>query len=180
MWPIAGIVVLLLIVAAFIITGPSLTQVSTTTPLVPGESLKMSEVQYDQDKEGGQGWELVAKEAHFFDTTQIVSLKDVLLTLDSTEDNSYTIRGNEGDYCRKSEEIILKGKVVGKSKSGYQLETTQLTYRQKEESVITDKPVRLIGPFFRVKGDGLYIDLKRNRFMVKRNVFTTITGGDSL
>ncbi|MBW2076433.1 MAG: LPS export ABC transporter periplasmic protein LptC [Deltaproteobacteria bacterium] len=180
MWPIAGIVVLLLIVAAFIITGPRLTQVSTTTPLVPGESLKMSEVQYDQDKEGGQGWELVAKEAHFFDTTQIVSLKDVLLTLDSTEDNSYTIRGNEGDYCRKSEEIVLKGSVVGTSKSGYQLETTQLTYKQKEESVVTEKPVKVIGPFFRVKGEGLYIDLKRNRFMVKRNVFTTITGGNVL
>ena len=181
MWPIAGIVILLLIVAAFIITGPRLTRVSTTTsPLVPGESLKMSEVQFDQDHEDGQGWELIAKEAHFFDTTQIVSLKDVLLKLDSAEDNSYTIRGNEGDYCRKSEEIILKGNVVGRSASGYQLETTQLTYKQKEESVVTDKPVRLTGPFFKVKGDGLHIDLKRNRFMVRRNVFTTITGGDFL
>jgi len=180
-WPIAGIVILLLIVAAFIITGPRLAKVSTTaSPLVPGESLKMSEVKYDQDHEDGQGWELIAKEAHFFDTTQIVSLKDVLLKLDSTEDNSYTITGNEGDYCRKKEEIILKGNVVGRSASGYQLETTQLTYKQKEESVVTDKPVKLIGPFFRVKGDGLYIDLKRNRFMVKRNVFTTITGGDFL
>jgi len=181
MWPIAGIFLLLLIVAAFIITGPRLEPVSTTTsPMVPGESLKMSEVQYDQDREGGQGWELVAKEAHFFDTTQVVSLKDVLLTLDSTEDNSYTIRGNEGDYCRKSEEIILKGRVVGKSQSGYQLETTQLTYKQKEQSVVTDKPVTLSGPFFRVKGEGLYLDLKRNKFMVKRNVFTTITGGNVL
>ena len=180
-WPIAGIVILLLIVAAFIITGPRLAKVSTaTSPLIPGESLKMSEVKYDQDHEDGQGWELIAKEAHFFDTTQVVSLKDVLLKLDSTENNSYTITGNEGDYYRKKEEIILKGNVVGRSASGYQLETTQLTYKQKEESVVTDKPVRLIGPFFRVNGDGLYIDLKRNRFMVKRNVFTTITGGDFL
>lgn len=180
-WPIAGIVILLLIVAAFIITGPRLAKVSTTTsPLIPGESLKMSEVKYDQDHEDGQGWELIAKEAHFFDTTQVVSLKEVLLTLDSTGDNSYTITGNEGDYYRKKEEIVLKGDVVGRSASGYQLETTQLTYKQKEESVVTDKPVRLIGPFFRVNGEGLCIDLKCDRFMVKRNVMTTITGGDFL
>ena len=107
-----------------------------------------------------------------------MSLKDVLLKLDSAEDNSYTITGNEGDYCRKSEEIILKGNVMGTSGGGYQLETTELTYKQKDESVVTDKPVRLIGPFFVVKGDGLCIDLKRNKLMVKRNVFTTITRGD--
>ena len=181
MWPIGGIVILLMIVAAFIIKGPRLAKVSTTTStMVPGESLKLSEVKYDQVLEDGQGWELIAKEAHFFDTSQVVALKDVLLKLDSTKDNAYTIRGNEGDYCRKTEEIILKGNVVGRSASGYQLETTQLTYKQKEESVVTDKPVSLIGPFFRVNGDGLHIDLKRNRFMVKRNVFTTITGGDFL
>ncbi len=181
MWPIAGIVILLLIVAAFIIKGPRLAKVSTpTSAMVPGESVKMSEVKYDQVHEDGQGWELIAKEAHFFDTSQVMALKDVLLKLDSTKDNAYTIRGNEGDYCRKSEEIILKGNVVGRSESGYQLETTQLTYKQKEELVVTDKPVSLIGPFFRVKGDGLHIDLKRNRFMVRRNVFTTITGGDFL
>lgn len=181
MWPIAGIVILLLIVAAFIIKGPRLAKVSTTaSTMVPGESLKMSEVKYDQVQDDGQGWELIAKEAHFFDTSQVVALKDVVLKLDSTKDNSYTIRGNEGDYCRKSEEIILKGNVVGRSASGYQLETTQLTYKEKEESVVTDKPVRLTGPFFKVKGDGLHIDLKRSRFMVRRNVFTTITGGDFL
>lgn len=180
-WPIAGIVVILLIVAAFIVKGPRLAKVSSaTSTLVPGESLKMSEIKYDQDCEDGQGWELIAKEAHFFDTSQVVSLKEVLLKLDSTKDNSYTIRGDEGDYCRKSEEIILKGNVVGRSTSGYQLETSQVTYKQKDESVITDKPVSLTGSFFRVKGDGLYIDLRSNRFKVRRNVLTTITSGDFL
>jgi len=179
MWPIAGIIVLLLIVAAFILNGPPLAQVSTkASTSVPGESLTMSELTYDQDHEDGRAWELIAKEAHFFDSAQVVSLKDVLLKVGSTEDNSYTIRGNEGDYCRKTEEIVLKGDVVGRSTSGYQIETSQLTYKQKEESVVTDKPVRVSGPFFRLKGDGLSADLRRSRFKVWKNVDTTITGGD--
>lgn len=179
-WPIAGIGILLVIAALFIFRMPQLAMVgSTTSSLIPGESLKISDVKYDQDYGNGQrGWELIAKEAHFFDTTQIVSFKDVLLKLDSLKNNSYTIKGNEGDYCRKSEEIVLKGNVVGRSARGYQIETTLLIYKQKDESVVTDEPIRLIGPFFKVKGDGLYLDLKSNIFKVKKNVYTIITGGD--
>lgn len=181
MWPIAGIIVLLLVVAAFMIHGSHLDQVSrTASTLMPGESLTMSGVTYDQDQEDGKGWELTAKEAHFFDATQLVSLKDVLLTVDSPQDNSYRIRGNEGDYCRKTEEIVLKGNVVGNSSHGYQIETSQLTYKQREELVVTDKPIRMSGPFFKVKGDGLSVDLRTSRFKVWNDVYTTITGGGLL
>jgi LPS export ABC transporter protein LptC len=140
----------------------------------------MSGVTYDQDGEDGKGWELTAKEAHFFETTQLVSLKDVLLIVGSPEDNSYRIRGNEGDYCRKTEEIVLKGNVVGNSSTGYRIETTRLTYKQGQEMVVTDKPVRMSGPFFEVEGEGLSVDLESRRFTVLNNVSTTITGGDFL
>jgi len=179
MWPLAGIIVLLLIVVGFISKGVRLSEVSTAAlTMVPGESLTMSEVKYDQDHEDGKGWELIAKEAHFFDTTQIVSLTEVLLKVNSSEDNAYEIRGNEGDYCRKTEEIVLKGDVVGRSASGYMIETSQLTYKQREESVVTDKPVRMSGPFFTVKGDGFSLDLRSSRFKVWSNAHTTITSGD--
>jgi len=181
MWPIAGIIVVLLSVAAFIIHKPNCDHLSApASTLVPGESLTMSGVKYDQNHEDGKGWELIAKEAHFFEATQLVSLKDVLLTLESPEDNSYKIKGNEGDYCRKTEEIVLKGNVVGNSSNGYQIETSRLTYKQKEDVVVTDKPVRMSGPFFKVEGDGLSVDLRSSRFKVWNNVYTTITRGDFL
>jgi LPS export ABC transporter protein LptC len=105
-----------------------------------------------------------------------VALKDVFLKLDSVEKNSFTIKGNEGDYFRESGKIILKGDVIGRSANGYQIETSLLIYRQKDESVETDQPIRVVGPFFRVEGDGLYIDLKTKKFMVKENVCTTVMG----
>jgi LPS export ABC transporter protein LptC len=179
MWPLAGIIILLLVVAVFISKGVRLSEVSTAaSKMVPGESLTMSEVKYDQDHEDGKGWELIAREAHFFDATQIVSLTEVLLKVNSSEDNAYEIRGNEGDYCRKTEEIVLKGDVVGISAGGYMIETNQLTYKQREESVVTDKPIRMSGPFFTVKGDGFSLDLRTNRFKVWSNAYTTITSGD--
>jgi LPS export ABC transporter protein LptC len=177
-WPIAGIVFLLMIAAFFLFKVPHLVMVSSTTSnLVPGESLKVSDVKYSQDYKNGEGkWELKAKEAHFLHKSQIVALKDVFLKLDSVEKNSFTIKGNEGDYFRESGKIILKGDVIGRSANGYQIETSLLIYRQKNESVETDQPIRVVGPFFRVEGDGLYIDLKTKKFMVKENVCTTVMG----
>jgi LPS export ABC transporter protein LptC len=178
MWPLMGIVILLGIVV-FIFKVPHPGVVSQTgSTLIPGESLKISDVKYEQDYENGQGWELIAKEAHYFDATQTVSLKDVLLKLGPLGENYYTIKGNKGDYCRKREEIVLKGNVVGTSATGYRIETTQLVYRQGDESVVTDKAIRLTGPFFKVKGDGACLDLKCNTFRVRQNVHTTIIGGD--
>jgi len=168
---------LLMIAAFFLFKTPKLVTVSSTTSnLIPGESLKVSDIKYSQDYKNGEGkWELKAKEAHFFDETQLVALKDVLLTFDSFKRNSFTIKGNEGEYFRKTGKIILKGDVTGSSTNGYQIETGLLIYRTKDESMETDEPIRVIGPFFRVRGDGLYVDLKREKFMVKSNVCTTIT-----
>jgi LPS export ABC transporter protein LptC len=174
-WPIVGIFFLLGIVAFFLFKVQHLGMISPKIPhLIPGESLKISDIKYSQDyKDGGGKWELRAKEGHFFDNDQFMALKDVLLTLDSFNKTSYTIKGNEGNYFRESGTIILKGDVSGKSGTGYHMETNLLTYRQKDNEVETDEPVKIIGPFFRVKGDGLYIDLSKKKFMVKKNVCTT-------
>lgn len=182
MWPIVGILGLLVIVALYLLKVPHSAKVSSrTSNWKPGESLKISDIKYSQDYERGEGkWELKAKEGRFFDKSQIVALRDVLLKLDSRDDTSFTIKGNEGDYCRESGEIVLRGDVQGRSTNGYQIETSLLIYRHKEESVETDRPIRVIGPFFQVKGDGLYIDLKGRTFKVKRNVLTTVTNGDFL
>ncbi len=173
-WPILGIFFLLMIATFFLLKVPDLVMVSLTKPnLIPGESLKISDIEYSQDHKDGKGkWEIKAKEAHLFNKSQIVALKDVLLKLDSLKKTSLTIKGNEGDYFRESGEIILRGDVLGKSANGYQIETNLLIYREKDESVETDEPIRLIGPFFQIKGDGLYVDLKMKRFTVKKNVCT--------
>jgi LPS export ABC transporter protein LptC len=182
MFPIIGILVLLMIVAFFLFKVPRLAMISSKLPdLIPGESLKINDIEYSQDYKNGEGkWELKAKEGHFFDKRQLVTLKDVTLRLDSFKENSFIIKGDEGDYFRETGEITLRGDVIGTSTNGYQIETSLLIYKQKDESVETDKPIRVIGPFFQVRGDGLYIDLKKKIFTVKGDVITTITKGDFL
>jgi len=181
-WPIIGIVFLLLITFVFLFKVPRLAMVSQEhTALTPGTSLKVSDIEYSQDYRQGEGkWELKAKEASLFNKSQLVSLKDVLLKLDYSKDTSYTIKGNECDYLREQEKIILKGDVIGSSSKGYKIETDHLIYQPKKESVETDEPVMIIGPFFKIKGDGLYVDFKKEKFMIKKNVCMTFSGRDIL
>jgi len=179
-WPVVGIFFLLGIVSFFLFRAQNLGMISPKVPyLIPGESLKISDIKYSQDyKDGGGKWELRAKEGRFFDNDQLMALKDVLLILDSFNKSSYTIKGNEGNYFRESGTIILKGDVLGKSGTGYHIETSLLTYRQNDNEVETDEPVKIIGPFFQVKGEGLFVDLSKKKCMVKKNVCTTFIGED--
>lgn len=179
-WPIAGIVLLLVIAALFLFRVPQLLMVSSkVSRLASGESVKMSDITFSQDYKGGQGkWELNAKEAHFFDKNQLLTLKGVLLRLDSSQKPSFTIKGNEGDYCRETGKITLRGEVTGRSSDGYELQTSVIIFREKDGLVETDEPVRVTGPFFQVEGDGLHVDITEKTFTVKGNVRTTVNARD--
>ena len=170
---------LLMIAAFFLFKTPKLVTVSSTTSnLIPGESLKVSDIKYSQDYENGEGkWELKAKEGYFLDKTQTLTLKDVSLKLDPARKTAFTIQGNEGDYHRERGEIIFRGAVTGRSADGYQIETSLLIYSEKDESVTTDRPIKVTGPFFHVTGHGLFIDLSRKTFAVRGNVRTTLNSG---
>ena len=178
-WPIGGIFFLLLVGAFFVFKVPQGDMESPVpSGLKAGESLRLSEINYSQDyKNGEKKWELRAKEGCFRNKNQMLSLKDVSLRLDPAKTTSFTIKGNEGDYFRESGRIVLRGEVVGRSDDGYQIETSLLAFSEKEECVETDSAIRVTGPFFHVKGDGLVIDLRRKTFTVKGNVCTTFSYG---
>ena len=178
-WPIAGIFFLLLIAAFFVYKVPRVCiDATTASNMRSGESLKMSEINYSQDYKNGEGkWELKAKEGYFLDKTQTLTLKDVSLKLGPASKAAFTIQGNEGNYHRERGEIIFRGEVMGRSADGYQIETSLLIYSEKDESVATDRPIKVTGPLFHVKGDSLFADLARKTFAVRGNVCTTLNSG---
>jgi LPS export ABC transporter protein LptC len=178
-WPIGGIFLLLVIAGLFVYRASYLdVGMSTASSLRPGESVKICGINYTQDYDNGEGtWELKAREGSFIEKSETLTLTQVLLKLDPAGNTAFTIRGNEGNYCRRSGRITFRGDVMGKTSNGYRIETTLLIYSEKGGCVETDEPIRVFGPFFDVKGDGLYADLPKGTFTVKGNVCTTFSSG---
>jgi len=109
-WPIGGILFLLLVGAFFVYKVPQRDMNSpVASGLKAGESLRLSEINYSQDYGSGEKkWELKAEEGCFRDGTQKLILKAVSLRLDPARRPSFTIKGNEGDYCRETGRIVLR------------------------------------------------------------------------
>ncbi len=176
--PVAGIFALLALTGVFIFRAPEIngiySRISSDTG--SGEGLKIKNVKYSQDSRDGRGkWKLEAREARVVEKNNTVTFKDVVLRLDSSKKNeSFTIKGKEGAYFRKKGRIILKGNVRGQSDNGFSLKTSLLIYSQRDDTIKTDKVITISGPFFQIDGAGACIDLKRNKFMIKKDVQTRI------
>jgi len=179
LWPIGGICFLLALFAFFFVNRVNVTTLpSKIQKVMPKESLKISDIDFRQDYNDGQEkWNLKAKEASFSKKTNAISLRHVLLTIRNSDKNLFTVEGREGNYLKDRGEIQLKGDVIGKSLSGYQINTEQLHYNQKNESVETKNHVKITGPFFKILGDDLLADIKGEKITIRGNIHATFLTG---
>ena len=86
----------------------------------------------------------------------------------------YKLKGKKGDYSRNSGEISLWGDLEGFSNNGYRILTEHMLINEKKGYLRTDEPVKIFGPFFCVEGQGLFVDLERERLKIMSNVTATV------
>lgn len=103
-----------------------------------------------------------------------VTLTGVGLRFERKNGLTMEIKGAQGDFNKGLNEISLKGDVQGQSSDGYSISTEYIVYNQKEGVLKTDKPVRMLGPFFSVSGRGLLFYPGKETFEVISNVTTII------
>ena len=84
------------------------------------------------------------------------------------------MKGNSGDYNKNTNEINLRGNLIGKTNSGYMLNTENIIYKQREGCLKTDNQVRIVGPFFSIAGEGLEFDLHEEKLIITSHVTTLI------
>lgn len=181
-WPLLGVCILIMVVAFFLIK-PDTEVVQEPTEndgVLTEEGLKLEDVHYTQeDDEKGLKWVLDAKEVTFSDDRRFIKFNAFRLEVEPRDKPSFRLQGNRGDYSRDSGKMNLWGDVEGFSGDKYRISTEYLLIDEKGEDLSTDKPVFVTGPFFEVRGRGLFIDLKKETFKVLSNVKTTV-GKESL
>lgn len=176
-WPLLGLGVLLLVVA-FYIAKSAKDLVKTTAFLkdvVSGEGLKLKDIHYRQDDPDEKvKWVLDAEEVQFSEDRKIIRFYDFRLKVEPEGKAAFRLSGKRGNYFRDSGKIELWGNLKGFYGSDYKIFTEYMLVKEKLGLLRTEKPVMILGPFFNVKGRGLFADLTNETIQILSNVTTII------
>ncbi|MCF8145970.1 MAG: LPS export ABC transporter periplasmic protein LptC [Deltaproteobacteria bacterium] len=178
-WPLLGLGALLLIVAFYLAkSGKEL--VKTTALLkdmVSGEGLKLEDIHYRQnDPEDKIKWVLDAEEVRLSEDKKVVRFYGFDLMVEPEARPGFKLSGKRGNYFKDSNQIELWGELKGLYGNDYQIFTEYLLVSDNFGRLSTDRPVRISGPFFTVKGQGLVADLPNETIRILSDVTTTLKG----
>lgn len=174
--PITGIVLLLVVIGFYLIKARNRgVEDQIVTDIAPEEGLKLKNIHYIQNSpDEGMKWVLDAQQIKFSMDRKHISFKDFSLRLEPENRPPIVLKGDGGDYDKTSSEITLRGGLTGYTGDGYKIITEHILYSQKESNLKAQEKVKLIGPFFSVAGQGLYIDLETETLRVQSHVTTLI------
>jgi LPS export ABC transporter protein LptC len=175
--PIAGIVILFLILGYFLVKSPGGKGINKTTinelPLDAGLTGKTLHI-VEEHPEEGYRFILDADQAISSLNEERVTLDGVGLKFERKNGLTMEIKGVRGDFNKSLNEISLKGDVQGRSSDGYSISTDHIVYNQKEGVLKTDEPVKMKGPFFSVSGRGLLFYPGKETLKIISNVTTML------
>ena len=174
-----GLVVLVALVSYYLIKSRyEIMKDLVVTAQVSDKGLKLENIHYIQDSpDEGVKWVLDAKEVEFSRDRTIMYFKHFRLKLNPENRTAIQLEGKGGDYDKRSRELNLRGDLQGQTDNGFKIFTDHILYSQKEGYLKTDKPVKIVGPFFSLAGQGLYLNINGETLSIMSDVTTLINGG---
>jgi len=175
-WPLLAIVALMVVVSFYLAKpGKEIVQGPVAEGIAPKEGLKLKDIHYTQDDPDARiKWVLDAKEVTFSEDRNFIIFHDFRLEVAPEDRPWFRLKGKKGEYSRDSGDMKLWGDLEGSSQNGYRITTELIRINEKQGHMKTDKPVKIFGPFFSVKGRGLFIDLEKESVEILSDVTTII------
>ncbi|MFH0844762.1 MAG: LPS export ABC transporter periplasmic protein LptC [Pseudomonadota bacterium] len=181
-WPLMGIGGLIIVVFLYFLgAARELAQITSSMDTHSEEGLRLKNIHYTQNNPDDKvKWTLDAKEVQFSQDRQRLSFSDFLFEADFVDRRSIKLEGKKGDYDKNSGEINLQGNLRGHTDNGYVILADHFLFKHKEGILITEEPVKIIGPDITVSGRGAYFDVEKRILRILSGVTTTITGKGGL
>ena len=175
--PLIGIVILVAAVGFFLINSDR----EETEGIIPDEKVPKEDIRtekfkvYEPYTDKGITWTLEADEVHYSEKDEeTVLLEGFRFRYQQRDGLDLELEGKSGDYNNAGNEIILSGEIKGKTSNGYTFYTEHLIFQQKENCLKTDESVTLVGPFFKMTGKGLFIDLEKETFKMLKDIISIL------
>jgi len=175
-WPLMGIGMLLIVIGFYLIEFQNeMVQMPMLTDHNSGEGIRLKDIHYTQTNPAeGVKWVLDAQGVEFSKDRQSFSFRNFRLKLEPKNSPVIELEGENGDYDKTAGEINLYGDLQGYTDNGYRIISEHVTFKNKEGSLQTDEPVKIIGPFFSADGQGLYFNMERETLIINSNITTLI------
>lgn len=171
--PLIGVFLLLSAIGFFLIKSERKDVAeSILDKVVPAEGAGIENFKgtlIDPDKD--TVWGLEADKAYQKD--KIFLLEGFRLKFQPKDGLDFELEGKHGEINREKNEINLSGELKGKTHNGYVLYAEQLMIQMKENYLKSDGAVTFIGPFFKITGKGLFLDLEKETFKILKDVNST-------
>ena len=176
-WPLLGLGALLILVGFYLAkSGKELLKTTALLKnIVSGEGLELKDVHYRQDDPDEKvQWVLDAKEVQFSKDMKTIRFYEFKLKVEPEGKPWFKLSGKRGNYFKDSGKIELWGDLAGFYGDKYEIFTDYVLINEKIGTLKTEKPVKIIGPFFDVKGKGLFADMTEEKVKILSDVTTII------
>ncbi len=175
-WPLLAIGAFLLVISLYALrSGLEFDTEKPSDVTSVKEGLTLTEVHYVQDdQDRGLHWVLDATDVRLSSDNNDIAFDRFTLKVDKKDTTSFVLKGDRGDYSRKTGVINLWGNVQGASERGYKVISEHFLINDKKGFIQTEQLVNLKGPFFAVSGKGLFIDLETEDLKIFSKVHTLI------
>ncbi|MEE8109484.1 MAG: LPS export ABC transporter periplasmic protein LptC [bacterium] len=132
--------------------------------------LRIKDVFLTEDKKGVKAWELKAKWAKMYRKGNKTILEDLRVKVFVEGRKPIHITGEAGELDNKNKNIRIRGNVEVVSEEGFTLRTEELSWRNEQREIVTDRPVWISSRNFRLRGQGLRIKVDEEQFWLQQKV----------
>ena len=144
----------------------SVTQQSEAEP----PDMRMQNVRLLEQQEGGDGWELLAHKAAFYDAQHVVVVHQMRAQLLSPAAQPVQVAADNGHIDRATGNMTVQGNVQLQYLAGYTLETDVLSWHAARRLLWTDATVKISGALVHIAGIGLQGNVDQQRFVLQDDV----------
>jgi LPS export ABC transporter protein LptC len=155
---------------------------SSKTPVVkqvrqPTETeqpnMRIQNLHLTEQAEAGNEWELLAREAEFYDAKQRVVVHQLQAQLLSKDAHPVHVIADSGQIDSSTGNMTIKGNVQLQYLEGYTVETDVLHWQAMARVLQTEAVVQIRSALVHIVGTGLLGNIEQQRFVLQDNVHAT-------